>query len=382
MLPIFTRRLIVPGMFASVLFSFCLTVGISSVSGQSTDQPVADYIQALNQLGPEGQNHQAIIESQPELSLCDAQDVITLLKAMKDEHPLAANWMRLTAQAVGQRTPPSPSALRQVITDRTNSDLGRLAAYQLLDDQAPQQASAMAAEFRTDACLPLRRIAIAQELERWQEKESVSADDTEPLLQLLTDTRDIEQIDALIRLLKSAGHPVNRNQWLGMQLAWQVVGPFDNTGGEGFAKAFAVEQELSPPDFQATFRGKNGQVEWQSIESQDDKGFVDINQLLEKHNGACVYLATNIKVEEPGEAQIRMGTYNAVKAWVNGEQKLEFDVYHTNEMVDQYVADVSLKAGDNWVVIKLCQNEQKESWAQNWRFVFRVTDRSGKKYPR
>ena len=34
-------------------------------------------------------------------------------------------------------------------------------------------------------------------------------------------------------------------------------------------------------------------------------------------------------------------------------------------------------AGENLIFVKLCQNDQKESWAQAWEFALRVCDNLG-----
>lgn len=369
--PLTTFLAVLLGLFSSTFLA-------SPVAAQATQEKSIDsFLNALKELGPEGKNHPAIIASVPNPAQCQAKDVATLLSSMRDDRPLAANWLRLTAEAIAQAHPPQTSTLRELVTNGDGSDLQRVAAYELLKQQEPQQAEAMAASFQSDLCLPLRRIAIAQELAAWKEK-SIQSDDADALKSLLEDARDIDQVDQLIRYLGQADTEIDRNQWLGFQLDWKVIGPFDNTDGKGHDKPYAIESQLTPPDFNATWEGKEGKIGWQDIQSEDKDGFVDINKLLAKHNGACVYLAANIRSDEERSAQIRMGSYNAIKTWVNGQMVLDFNVYHTNEMVDQYVADVTLQQGDNWVVIKLCQNEQKESWAQNWRFLFRVTDATGK----
>jgi hypothetical protein len=47
-------------------------------------------------------------------------------------------------------------------------------------------------------------------------------------------------------------------------------------------------------------------------------------------------------------------------------------------MFDQYVARGRLKQGRNRILLKICQNEQTEDWAQVWAFQFRVCDLAGK----
>jgi hypothetical protein len=37
-----------------------------------------------------------------------------------------------------------------------------------------------------------------------------------------------------------------------------------------------------------------------------------------------------------------------------------------------------LKKGTNKILVKTCQNEQTESWAQDWKLQIRITDTAGK----
>ncbi len=46
--------------------------------------------------------------------------------------------------------------------------------------------------------------------------------------------------------------------------------------------------------------------------------------------------------------------------------------------MDQYIGQGELKAGRNVILLKICQNEQTEDWAQDWKFQFRVCDSLGK----
>jgi hypothetical protein len=77
------------------------------------------------------------------------------------------------------------------------------------------------------------------------------------------------------------------------------------------------------------------------------------------------------------ECEVRIGSPNACKVWVNGQSAISREVYHAGTQIDQYTAPVKLKAGSNWVLVKICQNEQTESWAQDWKFQLRFTDASG-----
>jgi hypothetical protein len=49
--------------------------------------------------------------------------------------------------------------------------------------------------------------------------------------------------------------------------------------------------------------------------------------------------------------------------------------------MDQYSARATLKKGKNEILVKVCQNEQKEAYAQVWQFQLRLTDKVGSAVP-
>lgn len=53
------------------------------------------------------------------------------------------------------------------------------------------------------------------------------------------------------------------------------------------------------------------------------------------------------------------------------------EVYHSGSSLDQYVASGKLKRGRNVILLKICQNEQTENWAQDWEFQLRICDAVG-----
>ncbi|MEC7356220.1 MAG: hypothetical protein VYE53_13850, partial [Planctomycetota bacterium] len=63
----------------------------------------------------------------------------------------------------------------------------------------------------------------------------------------------------------------------------------------------------------------------------------------------------------------------------NGELVISNHVYHAGNAIDQFAGAITLKPGANQIILKICQNEQTDSWAQEWQFQARVTDATGKK---
>ena len=62
---------------------------------------------------------------------------------------------------------------------------------------------------------------------------------------------------------------------------------------------------------------------------------------------------------------------------MNGELLTSNEVYHAGMELDQYRARARLRPGPNSILVKICQNEQTESWAQRWQFQLRVCDAQG-----
>ena len=116
----------------------------------------------------------------------------------------------------------------------------------------------------------------------------------------------------------------------------------------------------------------------QSRERARAAGVVDLASAYDKEKGAVAYLVTEFESSEARPAEVRLSCINANKAWLNGKEVMANEVYHSGSMLDQYIVQCELKQGTNRVLLKICQNEQTESWAQDWEFQFRLTDPTGK----
>ena len=110
-------------------------------------------------------------------------------------------------------------------------------------------------------------------------------------------------------------------------------------------------------------------------------GLVDINKIGGPLHGATYFgfTAVSSPVERPME--VRAGSNNAVRIWLNGKEIYFREEYHHGMEMDQHVGKGTLKVGRNEILIKVCQNEQTDSWAQLWSFQLRVCDHLGGAVP-
>jgi hypothetical protein len=163
-----------------------------------------------------------------------------------------------------------------------------------------------------------------------------------------------------------------------------LIASFDNRGKVGFNVEYAPEKaylDSNSIDVKAEFEGKEKKATWQVYETKEPDGAVDLNPVYSNEKGAVAYAYAEFNVSQPLECEVRLGCINANKVWVNGALMMSNDVYHAGSQIDQYTAPVKLKAGKNTILVKVCQNEQTEQWAQDWKFQLRFADASGLAIP-
>ena len=71
---------------------------------------------------------------------------------------------------------------------------------------------------------------------------------------------------------------------------WKVIGPFDNTGNQGFETAYPPELKI---DLAAEYDGKQGKVRWQDYVTTHKYGMVDMNQPCGKLKEVTAYATTD-----------------------------------------------------------------------------------------
>jgi hypothetical protein len=190
----------------------------------------------------------------------------------------------------------------------------------------------------------------------------------------LSGATDSDLVKKISKSLKELGDEVDLVSHFGFLTDWRIVGPFNNEKFVGFDIAYAPESKL---DFAAKLKAKEGEVSWSKITTSDEFGIVDIAKSVAPHKGAVMYLASSYEAAANRNVEFRLGTPNAWKLWVNGEFLFGRDEYHRGMAIDQYRVPAKLKAGKNVILLKLCQNEQTDDWAQRYQIQIRVCDPSG-----
>ncbi len=334
----------------------------------------------IKSIGPHAAGHGPAIKAMSQLCDGTAADIPSILAEMDGASPLAENWLRSAVETIVQKSDRLPVlALRKHLSDTSHSPRSRRLAFELIVDQIPSERDRLIPGFIHDPALELRREAVAQLILAAAQVSKNNADGGEAVVAAYTTAlepaRDLDQVQTITKRLEELGEPVDLVRHFGFITQWNLIGPFDNTDKGGFDVAYAPEKKV---DLTSTHQGKEGDVNWERKTTDDPNGMFDVNKLLGKHMGAVAYAFAEFKSDSPQSVDVRLASFNGNKVWVNGKLIISNHTYHTNHTLDQYIGTIDLKPGKNQILVKLCQNEQQENWAQNWQFQLRVTDSLGK----
>ena len=341
----------------------------------------SDPLAAIGRVTADGSGNSAAARSWAALVKWDASQLPRILTALDGAAPLAANWLRSAVDAIPERTLADGQslpvvALEKFALDTRHDPRGRRLAFEWLARVDPTARDRLIPGLLMDPGVEFRRDAVARLL--GEAAALIEAGRTAPAAAVyrkaLGGARDNDQISLIVEKLQSVGERVDLPRHFGFLMKWNVMGPFDNTGRKGFVRVYAPERELK---HQATYAGKDGEVRWLPYATSDPYGMVDINQPLGKLKQTVAYTWTEFYSEGPRQVELRLGCKNAWKVWVNGDLLFGRNEYHRGIRLDQYRMQATLKPGVNHILVKVCQNEQTESWTVEWQFQLRVCDATG-----
>ena len=364
-----------------------MVAGQLSIAQETSDSALKSAIATVQKVELHGAGHVDAVKAMKVLNKASSDQIHHLFEALDSCNQISENWIRAAIQkAVADATTFPAKEIRGYYEDRSNSAKGRWLAWQLLCNQQPEFREATIAKLVTDPSMPLRAIGIAKlikdaaaigtDVEKMDD--SSKGQKKKILTNALENARDVDQIMAIAKSLKPLGTEVNLRSHLGFIEQWNVVAGFNNKDESGFDVAYSPEESLSSPDLKQTFTINTKQVSWTNTKTEDETGVVDLNKVIAKDKGVIAYAVSIFDSPRACEAEVRIGTPNAHKIWVNGELVMSNEIYHNSNSIDKFSAPVTLKKGENQIVLKICQNEQTEPWAQDWSFQVRFCDSTGK----
>ena len=361
------------------LFASCVIAPLRAETNASASH--SKLIRTISAVGPEGSGNVAAATAWRELARQDLNALLPILESMDLANDLAANWLRSAVETMVNRELANGralpvNALEQFVLNRAHQPRARRLAFELIARAEPERSEKMLPAMINDPGSELRREAVARELEQAGKllAEGKTAEGKDLYQRLLTQARDVDQVDGIVKTIRKLGGTVDVARAFGFITEWKVIGPFDSGGGKGFAAEYPPERGV---DLGAEYDGKSGKVRWKDFTSKEDYGEVSMNLPFKPLKGVAAYAYAEFYAAKDGPAELRLGSENAFKVWLNGNYLFGQDEYHRLKEIDQYPMRANLKAGKNEILVKVCQNEQTEDWADAWDFQLRVCDLLG-----
>jgi hypothetical protein len=349
-----------------------ILLAISSAHGS-----VENSLRTLASVEKEGRGNEAAGVAWEEVVGAGPAILPALLATTGTGGAVADNWLRLAGDAIvaaaakkGQTVP--AGEIEAFLKDTAYAASARQLAFDLLKQAEPARANVLEPSLINDPVQDLRRGAVQRLIDS---AKAASGDAAKAIyLRALDAVRDEDQTRFIAAELKKLGIPVDLPRHFGFVTKWQVIGPFDNNERKGFNTAFPVESDLR---LGGVHQGKEKEIKWVPFESADEYGKIDLNKPLGMLKESTAYAVTNFESASERDVELRLGCKNAWKVWLNGKLLFGRDEYHRGQQMDQYKLKGRLKKGANTILVKCCQNEQKEEWTVEWEFQLRICDSAG-----
>jgi len=127
-----------------------------------------------------------------------------------------------------------------------------------------------------------------------------------------------------------------------------------------------IRQTRCPPEAKLAAPAPDG---WTIVKAPPAGiGLVDLGSNRDAAIGDIVYAATTIASDRGRTAKLRLGSSSSAVAWLNG-QEVAYLPNVKGVQRDEFVGEVSLKAGRNVLVLKL-----QRFWERRWLFYASLTD--------
>ena len=186
-----------------------------------------------------------------------------------------------------------------------------------------------------------------------------------------------ENVEPLIRLgmaraevklnKASKQHSVYRRLGTPPDSTWRIIGSFPIENKSGFNFAFPPENKI---DMNVTYELAGRDVSWRGADDGYRDGYTDLRDLFDHSSWSVAYALVYINSPDERKAQIRLGTDEACKLWLNNRQIWQH-YFKKDAVFDRDLVTVLLHPGYNKLLLKVTNSDR------DWGYYLRVTDENG-----
>ena len=302
---------------------------------------------------------------------------------MDTSNTVAANWLRTVADPIVEKSFADPQAkwpielLKEYVGDAKRRGRPREWALEIVERLEPKFRAEWLPTRLDDPAFRFQAVAIALAAGERALAENRPDHAKAEFRKAFRHARDTGQVTQASTQLKALGETADVAAQLGLIADWQLIGPFDAPGKSGFETVFPPEEKL---DFKARYSGQGGvEIGWTKHHTPDILALVNLNEALTACREAVGYAYTEIDVPEARPAQLRSGADDNCTVWLNGVKVFGRDQWLNGTRFDRFTTPVSLKAGRNTLLVKICQGPRHRDpeVPNNWTFQVRLCDDEG-----
>ncbi|GMW00592.1 MAG: hypothetical protein AMXMBFR84_17290 [Candidatus Hydrogenedentota bacterium] len=154
---------------------------------------------------------------------------------------------------------------------------------------------------------------------------------------------------------------------MGFIREWKVIGPFDWAEQADWDKAFIGEPSV---DLAKEIKSADVVLAWKSVNADNSMALVDLIGTIGQRDRSFAYAYAEVPSAKAQAAQLRIGSDDGVRAWVNGKMVHDNNV-DRGAALDQDVVNVELKEGVNTILLRISQG------AGGWNFMARLSGPGG-----
>jgi len=367
-------------------FPLILTVFLGSSCTAICDDKQVDWRKTIQTVAKQGKGTSEGRAAWDKLSGAGADTLPAILEAMTEKDTVANNWLRTAFDHIVEREFQkggkgiNVAVLRVFVGDVRNVGRARRLALEFVERLSPGTSNKLYPDWLEDP--EFRYEAVAAALKN--AKLAAPSEQIGRYRQAFTSARDLQQArDAAAELLK-LGVKVSVAEHLGFLMDWQLIGPFDGMDMKGFQIEYPPEKKV---DLAEELDGQKGKVRWKRFTvkepapttSDRHQALVNLRdkEALGPADDAVAFAYAEFAVKTAQEVEFRGAADDNFTVWVNGAKVFAFEEWRNGVRLDRHRFKVTLKAGKNRVLVKICQTPAPNP-EPNWEFFLRVVDATGK----
>lgn len=352
-----------------------------------------EQLQAIQTIAQQGKGTEAGQAAWNRISEGGPGLLLPLLQAMDRPGVVPSNWLRTAFDRIADRewktggAKIDAAALLAFAQDSKRQGRARRLALETAEKLRPGTSTKLYPGWLNDPEFRFEGVAVALTKAQQLAKTGNKVQAVAAFRVAFAASRDLQQARAAAAGLLELGVTVSVAEHMGFLTDWYLIGPFDSQGKQGFKLTYPPEKKV---DLSEELPGQGKKVRWLRYRVKEPpptsgarhQALVNLREkdALGDADDAVAFAYTTFNVPTAQEVEFRGAADDNLTVWVNGVRVFGYEEWRNGVRLDRHRFKVQLRAGENTVLVKVCQTPAPNP-EPNWEFFLRVVDATGKGIP-